>query len=94
MARNIRMRLKRLEGGPGILVMSRHSGEVAIGQGAVQQLSFGLNGETVADVFIGDHVLANPLTMIRVSAVASGDALNVCWRSRQKSLAQVVATVR
>jgi hypothetical protein len=94
MARDIKIRLKRLEDEAGILVMSRHSSEPAIGQGAVGQLSFGLNGETVADIFIGHNVVASPLTLVRIGGADTGDKLSVCWRPSRESSVQVATTVR
>lgn len=94
MSRNMKIRVKRNEDGPGALVMARHADRSDVAPGTIEQLSFQKNGETVADVFIGRNVAASPLTMICVEKADSGDTLSVCWRNSRGKSARAEATLR
>ncbi|MFQ5995839.1 MAG: thiosulfate oxidation carrier complex protein SoxZ [Acidiferrobacterales bacterium] len=45
----------------------------------IQKIAFELNGEQVAEVHVGTGIAADPLLMIRVKGVRSGDAVTVRW---------------
>ncbi|MEO3431400.1 thiosulfate oxidation carrier complex protein SoxZ [Pelagibius sp. CAU 1746] len=84
MEKTTRMRLRRQGSLNEVLVLVRHpmtaAGSGSEDGGCIEKLSCRCNGAAVAEVYTGANVAENPLFVLAVEELRSGDLLEVCWR--------------
>jgi hypothetical protein len=59
----------------------------------IEKLSCRYNGASVAEVYTGANVAENPLFMLAVDELCSGDLLEVCWRDSRGDRGQAALRV-
>ena len=78
-----KIRAKRREDGRGLLVMTKHAYAIGSAQSPnaswIEQMSFEMNGKTIAEVFFRASGGTSPLTIIAIDDATAGDVLTVHW---------------
>ena len=83
------MKIKPTDGGHQVLCLVNHPMETGqrkdsktgelIPAHYIEIMTFQLNGNTVAEVILGQGVSKNPLSGIEISGANSGDTISVSW---------------
>lgn len=95
MEKTTRMRVRRQGPLNEIQVLVRHPMKTA-GAGpadCIDKLTCRCNGAAVAEVYTGANVAENPLFVMAVEELCSGDLLEICWRDSRGDKGQAMLLV-